>query len=364
MILRIHRWVGVGLTIWLVMATLSGTLLLWKDEYYGWRYPDLPKQPYVPSVSAAVIDRIVSSTDAEIDTVRMPTASFPAYTIYFADGSEAIFHPDTATQIAEWGFLETIPAFLFELHAHLLFGEAGKKFVGVFGCLLFVTLNLGLVLWSRRRGVYGVRYFFPKNGSRPILVRAHAAQGISLSVLFLFLAFTGVTMAFSAPVYAGLNAIFGSVGALRPTVRQLDSSATQINWQAISSSIADVFPDGAPREFNLPKSDSDPMVVRLRNAGELHPNGRSYLVLNPDSGKVLERIDATETGMGPAIGNMLYPIHSGKTGWWGHRVALSALALSLIFIASSGSYLVLSRMRANAVLRRSRQRQSQVPLRN
>ena len=85
--------------------------------------------------------------------------------------------------------------------------------------------------------------------------------------------------------------------------------------------------------------------MRLRNAGELHPNGRSYLVLNPDSGKVLERIDATETGVGPAIGDALYPIHSGKTGWPGHRIVLSLLSFSLLFIASSGTYLALTRIR-------------------
>lgn len=345
MLRRIHRWIGVGLTVWLVMATLSGALLLWKDEYYGWRYPELPRQPYVPSVSAAVIDRIVSGTDAEIDAIRTPTASFPAYTAYFADGSEAIFHPDTATQIAQWDILETVPAFLFELHAHLLFGEIGLNIVGVLGCLLLFTLALGLVLWSRRRNVYRVRYFFPKNASRPILARAHAAQGISLFVLFLCLAFTGVSMAFSEPVYAGLNAVFGSASPIRPTVTQLESKATRINWQSIASSMLDEFPNGAPRQFDLPKSGSEPVVVRLRNAGELHPNGRSYLVLNPDSGEVLERIDATETGIGPAIGDALYPIHSGKTGWPGYRIALNLLSLSLLFIASSGSYLVLSRMR-------------------
>jgi uncharacterized iron-regulated membrane protein len=347
MLPRIHRWIGVGLTAWLVMATLSGALLLWKDEYYGWRYPELPKQPYVPSVSAVVIDRIVSGTDAEIDSIRTPTASFPAYIAYFADDSEAIFHPDTAAQIAEWGTLETIPAFLFELHAHLLFGETGLNIVGVFGCLLMFTLILGLVLWSRRRNVYLVRYFFPKNTSRPILARAHAAQGFSLSVLFLILAFTGVSMAFSEPVYAGLNAIFGSESPIRPTVTQLDSKATRINWRAISSSMLIEFPNAAPRQFNLPKSGSEPVVVRLRNAGELHPNGRSYLVLNPDSGKVLERIDATETGTGPAIGDALYPIHSGKTGWPGYRIALALLSFSLLFIASSGTYLALTRIRPN-----------------
>jgi uncharacterized iron-regulated membrane protein len=344
MLQRVHRWIGVALTAWLVIATLSGALLLWQDEYYGWRYPALPKQPYTPSVSAVVIDQIVSSADGQIEALRLPTASFPAYRAYFADGAEALFHPDTAARIAEFGVLETLPSFLFELHAHLLFGKAaGLNVVGIFGCLLLFTLTLGLVLWSRRRNVYLVRYFLPKNASRPLLARAHAAQGMSLAVLFLFLALTGITMAFSAPVYAGLNAIFGSTNPLRPTVRQIDSQSIHVNWQVALLSMSAEFPNGAPRQLTLPKSEREPLIVRLRNAGELHPNGRSYLVLNPATGAVLERIDATKTGVGPTIGNALYPIHSGKTGWTGHRLALSLLSFSLLFIAVSGSYLALSR---------------------
>jgi uncharacterized iron-regulated membrane protein len=358
---RVHRWLGVALTAWLVIATLSGSMLLWQDEYYGWRYPALPKQPYTPSVSAVVIDQIVSSADGQIEAIRLPTASFPAYHAYFADGVVALFHPDTAVQIAEWGALDALPAFMFELHAHLLLGEAGLNVVGIFACLLLLTMTLGLVLWSRRRNVYRVRYFLPKNASRPLLARAHAAQGISLSVLFLFLALTGVTMAFSAPVYAGLNAIFGSTGLLRPTVRQIDSRSTHVNWRVAMLSMLAEFPNGAPRELTLPKSEGEPLTVRLRNAGELHPNGRSYLVLNPGTGAVLERIDANKTGVGPTIGNALYPIHSGKTGWPGHRLALSLLSFSLLFIASSGSYLALSRVRGgafrNAILRRSKRQE-------
>lgn len=350
---RVHRWLGVALTAWLAIATLSGSMLLWQDEYYGWRYPALPKQPYTPSVSAVVIDQIVSSADGQIEAIRLPTASFPAYHAYFADGVVALFHPDTAVQIAEWGALDALPAFLFELHAHLLLGEAGLNVVGIFACLLLLTMTLGLVLWSRRRNVYLVRYFLPKNASRPLLARAHAAQGISLSVLFLFLALTGVAMAFSAPVYAGLNTIFGSTNPLRPTVRQVDSQSTHVNWQVALSSMSAEFPNGAPRQLTLPRSDREPLTVRLRNVGELHPNGRSYLVLNPGTGAVLERIDATQTGVGPAIGNALYPIHSGKTGWPGHRLALSLLSFSLLFIASSGSYLALSRVRGGGIPKRN-----------
>lgn len=343
MLQRIHRWIGVALTVWLVLATLSGVLLLWQDEYFAWRYPALPSQPQSTSPNAEVIEKIVSVTNGRVESIRPPTESLPAYYAYFADDGVALFHPGTAARIAEWGVLDSLPAFLFELHAHLLLGKTGLNVVGVFACLLFVNLTLGLVLWHRRRKVYPVRYFLPKNTSRPLLLRAHAAQGFSLSVLLLFLALTGVTMAFSAPVYAGLNVIFGSADLLRPTVRQIDTESIDVNWPVVLSSIASEFPKGAPRELTLPKSEGEPLIVRLRNVGELHPNGRSYLVLNPGTGMVHERIDATKTGVGPTIGNAIYPIHSGKTGWPGHRLALSLLSMSLLFIAVSGSYLALSR---------------------
>jgi uncharacterized iron-regulated membrane protein len=177
-------------------------------------------------------------------------------------------------------------------------------------------------------------------------------------VLLLFVAFTGIAMAFSAPVYASLNAIFGSTAPLRPTVRQIDSRSTNVNWQLVLQSVSTEFPDGEARELSIPKFAGEPLTVRLRNAGELHPNGRSYLVLNPGNGEVHERINALETGIGPAIGNSLYPIHSGKTNWPGHRLALSLLSISLLFIAASGSYLALSRIRGgafrNAIAKRSK----------
>ncbi|NEO26974.1 MAG: hypothetical protein F6K03_08775, partial [Kamptonema sp. SIO4C4] len=86
----------------------------------------------------------------------------------------------------------------------------------------------------------------------------------------------------------------------------------------------------------------------LRNDGELHPNGRSYAVVHPGTGELLESIDATQTGLGPAVFDALYPLHAGKTGWPGYRLLLALIALSLIYIAASGAYLYLSRPKAPA----------------
>ena len=60
---------------------------------------------------------------------------------------------------------------------------------------------------------------------------------------------------------------------------------------------------------------------------------------------MLDHIDATQTGLGPAVLNSLYPLHAGKTGWAGHRVVLLLLALALCWISLSGLWLFLRRQR-------------------
>lgn len=83
-------------------------------------------------------------------------------------------------------------------------------------------------------------------------------------------------------------------------------------------------------------------MLRLKRAAELHPNGRSYLAVDPATGAVLRQIDATGTGLGPAVLNSPYPLHAGKTEWTGHRAAL-LLALALCWISASGLWLFLRR---------------------
>jgi uncharacterized iron-regulated membrane protein len=108
------------------------------------------------------------------------------------------------------------------------------------------------------------------------------------------------------------------------------------------------FPAGTVRFVSPPRRAGEPVVIRLRNEGELHPNGRSYLVVHPRTAEALERIDATRRGAGPAVFDALYPLHAGKTGWPGYRLLLSVVSLSLLFICLSGLRLMLGRRRLRA----------------
>ncbi|MEM8683356.1 MAG: PepSY-associated TM helix domain-containing protein [Pseudomonadota bacterium] len=343
MLVRIHQWLGVAIAAWLAIACVSGVLLLWKDEYYGWRYPALPDAPAVFEPSPEVIGQVFANAPESVSALGMPKQSLPAYHAYLSDGSEALFHPESAELVALWNTFDAIPAFLFELHVHLFLGEFGHNLVGMLGILILLNLSFGFVLWLRKKGVFLLRFLLPKDLSRPRLIRGHAAQGSLLSAAFLVLLFSGAAMVFAQPVQAAFNAVFGAADTLRPSVQSVESRTVEVSWPAVVANTTSVFPEADIRFLSKPQKPGDPVVARLRNSGELHPNGRSYAVLHPASGAVLETIDAKQSGLGPSLFDSLYPLHAGKTGWPGYRLLLAVLSMSLLFIALSGLYLFVTR---------------------
>ncbi len=294
MLVRLHQWLGVALSAWLAIACLSGMLLLWKDDYYE-------------------------------------------------DGSEALLHPETADVIADWTYLDALPAFLFELHVHLLLGDAGHTLVGWLGVLAMTNILLGIALWVRKRQIFRARFFLPRATNRARLMRAHAAQGSVLATALLVLVFSGVAVVFAGPVQAAFNAALGASEELRPAPVRTDGHDEKIDWPAVIETSRIALPAADLRFIYLPADSSSGIVLRLRNAGELHPNGRSYVVTTPTGHAALQTIDATQTDLGPSAFDSLYPLHAGKTGWPGYRLVVFVVALSFAYIAASGAYLFVTR---------------------
>ena len=353
MIRGLHRWLGVVIASWLAVATLSGIALLWTDEYVDWRYPQLPETLPTEMPDADVIARIVAATEGRLSALAMPRAERPAYHAYLTDGGERLYHPETGALVAEWGWSDSLPAFLFELHAYLLAGEPGHTLVGILGCLVMVSLTSGAWLWLRRRNIFRLRYFWPRHAEPRYLLRGHAAQGAALGLLFAGLVVTGVAMVFPGPFQSSLNAVLGANPPLAPSAVTVDADTRETDWQQVLDAAGEAFPAGVVRFVSPPRQSDAPVLVRLRNAGELHPNGRSYLLLHPASGEILETIDATRRGAGPAVFDALYPLHAGKTGWSGYRLALTVLSLSLLYISASGTLLFLRGRRVRRPSRRA-----------
>ena len=351
MLKRLHRWLGIAVAAWLLVASITGLCLLVEDEYYGWRYPALPDPAAAFGPRPDVIDTILADASRPVTVLGMPTRTLAAYHAYFDDGSEALYHPETGAKVVDWTALDALPGFLFELHAHMLAGDIGHTFVGVVGLVGAANILAGIVLWWRRRDVFRIRHAVPRTAEKKYLLRGHAAQGALLGVLVAFNLLAGSAVVFAGPALTGLSSLLGVSGNTRPTVQRIESQGSRVDWAAATAAAQTRFPDADIRFLMPPQAPGMPLVIRLRNDGELHPNGRSYAVVHPGTGELLESIDATQTGLGPAVFDALYPLHAGKTGWPGYRLLLALIALSLIYIAASGAYLYLSRPKAPATTR-------------
>lgn len=358
MIHTFHRYVGLVLILFVMAATLSGALLLWSDEYHQWRYPALAGFERVPEPDAVLLTSIGEAAGQPVRAIVMPSDGLPAYHAYRQDLTQAYHDARTGELIAQWAPLESLHSFLFELHVRLLTGEPGHIAVGIAGLAMVFMVVSGIALWWSRRRVFKLRRWVPRGISSPRLMNAHAAQGALMGALVVVVALTGAGMVFHKQAEALLVGLLGSTQPSRPAVITLSNKDSDqpvtgrpdINWPAALASAAQAFPDATLRIASLPQSAEQPLTLRLKQPGELHSNGRSYLVVHPTSGTILRSIDATQTGAGPAVYNAFYPLHAGKTGWPGYRLLLLVLSLALLYLAISGSWVFLRRRKKTRAL--------------
>ena len=354
----IHRWLGALAAVLVLVIAGSGALLLFADDYYRWRLPELRGQATDPAISATAIATVAKAVGTGGGTIAMPTTTLPAFIRYLPDGGRALHAADDGHLIAEWTVWQSLPGFAFDAHAHLLAGEPGHWLVGVVGASLILMLLSGLWLWWPRRRQLALRQWLPRRSTSAALLRSHVAQGVLISLGIAFMGFSGIALVFDGAAQSSLNALFGKHGPDRPDPIRISTigPSTPIDWAKTLNSTKAAFPEAALRMIRLPSAPGQPLQLRLRQPQELHPNGRTYLLLDPRNGRTLQRIDATRLGLGPQLYNSLYPLHAGKTGWTGHRLSLLVIAVVLSWVSFSGLWLFVRRQRrriANAEKRRA-----------
>ena len=342
-LVAIHRYVGLALALLLMVIALSGGLLLWADEYHQLRFSELRHEGPEPEVKPAALDAALQAAASPVGTIAMPREGLPAITLYYRNGAQSFHSAQDGSSISEWLPLESVYSFLFELHVHLLSGEIGHLVTGFAALLLIAMIIIGFVLWWRKRRIFHLTKWRPKGTRTHELLSSHAAQGTIAGLVMLLVLLTGAGMVFHEPTEALLKKIPGSVQQTRPGAVEIERDSEEINWAAVLAAARTSFPNAAVRMLMLPNSPHEPINIRLKQPEELHPNGRSYLSLHPLTGEVLARIDATQTGPGPSLYNLIYPLHSGKTGWPGYRLLLFIAALASVYLAVSGFWVYLRR---------------------
>jgi uncharacterized iron-regulated membrane protein len=362
-ILRIiHRWVGLVLALIVAAVAVSGGLLLLRGPYERAMYPSLAK-PFVAPLTAEARAReaaVVTSIeerfrhDGAVRTIKFPRDGVNAFHVYLEDESEAFIDPERGDLIARWTWRDSLPAFLFELHAHLLAENAGKTVNG-FGALfmLFLTLTGIILWWPRKSGAFRLRRSVPRNVSPGELLRSHAASGAVAAFPILVFAATGAAIVFYAPVNAALSAMLDRQTPMKPDAVVAPIAAAERPWAERLARVRATFPEGDLVMYSPGRGKNVAQSFRLRLPGEWHPNGRSYVLLNPYDGAVVQSIDARQQGLGTRIAHAIYPVHAATVGGLLYLLFTIVGAVGLAWLSIGGAAAWILKYRATRRTRRT-----------
>jgi uncharacterized iron-regulated membrane protein len=118
-------------------------------------------------------------------------------------------------------------------------------------------------------------------------------------------------------------------------------------WAEILTALDRTLPDGETVFFYPGTAENARLMFRKRVPGEWHPNGRSYVIIDPYTAIVVQSIDARAQGVGTRVMHAVYPVHAAKVGGIGMVALAGVTGVALSWLAVGGVWAYLGR-RASA----------------
>jgi len=334
-----HLYAGLLVALPLLLMCLSGVALVFKDDAWRWRHPQLagvgPKTD--AGHHAHAVECMRARFDAGIELVKWPQEGLWAYHLWLADGTEALVDPATLETIDRWAWWQRPTAVLAELHVHLMAGELGARVVGYLGLAGLVMLASGVGVWWPARRRFRWRQLWPGSASAARLLISHRNLGAVLAAPALILVASGTGVAFFEPTRALLNGVFGDAAG-PPLAAKPEAPGEPGRALALAELLAraeQVLPAGRITFVYPDRARTGVLTLRKRLPSEPHPNGLSFIHLDRSDGALLALTDASQAQPGDRIANWMYPLHSGKWGGrvWQAVVALHGALLAVLMVA-------------------------------
>lgn len=325
---RISSWIHLygGLTLGgvLILISVSGSVLVFKDTVDRWLRPDL--QVVEPAGERVSIDQMLAAVREAHPGATPWIAELPgepteplvvrlgpeAPTVYVDPYRAAVL----GNRAPDEGVVNTLSA----LHVDLLAGTTGHILVGVTGLLLVLLTGTGLVLWwPRRLKALGqsLRIVW-RHGALRFNYDLHRAGGFYTALFLVLTSLTGSAFVF----YPTTQQLIGTLTSsdpwppAPPTVaeEQRPEDRSTVSYARALDAAERALPEAESTFLTFPSRPDAPITVRMRTPPEWHPNGRSQVYVRPRDASVLRVDDARSAPGGAQLLQTFYPLHIGAVG--------------------------------------------------
>jgi uncharacterized iron-regulated membrane protein len=375
----LHRWTGMVLAGFLLMAGLTGALLAWQHELEVAVSPDLfVATP--PAAAAAMLDPLllrerVQAAYPHAYSGRVGLQAEPGRTMLFrlsalpdpATGAVAdlpndqvFVDPYTGEVRGErrWGDItqgmKNLVPFIYRLHYTLALGKLGSYTMGIIALLWMLDCVVGACLTmpaARRKPAWLARWW-PSwkvrgfSGNYKLVFDLHRAGGLWLWAMLFVLAWSGVAFNLTEVHDPVMKAIFAhqDEGSVRPRL-QRPELAPSLDWQGARERGRRLAADLAHAHgFTVLSEDllvHDPTRATYRYAVRssrdiLHEGGWTSVVFDADSGALHSLWLPTGAASGDTVRTWIISLHMALV--WGapFKAFMSFVGLAVAMLSMTG----------------------------
>lgn len=341
-----HRWLGLPLSLLLLVQALTGAIVLFKHEandllhHAALTTDGAPPLPLQTLVGGVLRDR----PDARLLRIDYPETPGGTYILRMdRGGTEWRLSVDPGTgRVKREATVTGWPIeWLFDLHYTLLLGKDGQTIAGLSGLGLLILSITGPVLWwrgrPRGRGLFVVA---GDGGQARFLRDLHRLTGILAALPLTILSFTGVMVALKIWTSVLVGVIAPVSGKPAPlVVARADQPLLPLD-QIIAAARADR--PGAPiRNVRFPGGSGRVVLVFLEDETVTRPDATWQVWLNAYDATIVARYSNATMPAGSRFMEWMLPIHTGSAGGLALRLfwCLSALGLAGLLVTGAWGWL-------------------------
>lgn len=317
-----HRWLGLSLGLLLLLAGMTGTLLVFAPALDEALNPGLLRAPAgTPRPLADIVARLRQDFGPQAAfTLRhigrpgaslQATVSGPWQGVVYLD---PVSGRELGRRAAGSGPVDTV----FQLHSSLYAGDTGRALLAAAALSYALMWISGLALWwpARWRGALRVRR---ASGLTAWLFDLHRVAGALLGALVLVLVTSGAYLAWK-PLSQWVTRLSGTVASPPPAAPAWPASVPEAVLLDEAVARARVhWPGASVGAVMVPVQGRGAWRVRLRLADDPHPVGMSSVWLEPTSARIVAAQRWNELDSGTRAYSWLYPLHVGRlagpAGW-------------------------------------------------
>lgn len=338
----LHRWVGIGAGAVVALIGLTGSTLVFRAEIDRALNPEL--LVVAPGAERLPVSTLVEAAAAAYpaDTawrLRMPLEPDASLEVWMNAAPDRYVYVDpyTAEVLGARRPSEFFTGWVYELHSHLLSGEPGHLVAGVAAWILVGLSISGLVAWWPGRAKLRLALTVARGrGWRRTVYDLHRAGGFYVSLLLLLSGLTGASLVFHEAFEQVLNTAFRSAAIAPPPPASSPHALQALPVDSALAAADRTAPGGYVSWVYFSAAPAQPVTVRKRLPGELHPNGKTFVYVDPRSNAVVQYVSGPDSPRGARVYSALYPLHTGMAGGTPTRILMMFGGLMPLALAVSG----------------------------